>query len=97
MCTENEWSNDYEEYVSQRRYTLLTVSEYGKLLENVGFKDVDAKDATKKFVDCLKMELTRIESTKDDFIQVDCLISFYLIANFLLHFQRNFPVMIINI
>jgi hypothetical protein len=40
-------------------------------LESVGFKDVDAQDATKKFVECLKIELTRIESTKDDFIQVN--------------------------
>ncbi len=38
-------------------------------MESVGFKDVDAQDATKKFVECLKMELTRIKSIKDDFIK----------------------------
>ncbi|CAF0782745.1 unnamed protein product [Rotaria sp. Silwood1] len=65
----HEWSKEFEEYVNQRRYALLTVSEYGKLLESVGFKNVDAQDATEKFVECLKMELTRIESTKDDFIR----------------------------
>jgi len=65
----NEWSKEYEEYVNQRRYTLLTVTEYGKLLESVGFKDVVAQDATEKFVQCLKMELNRIESTKDDFLR----------------------------
>jgi len=65
----NEWSKEYEEYVMQRRYVLLTVSEYGKLLESVGFKDVDAQDATDKFVECLKVELTRLESMKDNFIQ----------------------------
>jgi len=65
----NEWSKEYEEYVSQRRYTLLTVQEYGKLLESVGFKDVDAQDATKKFVECLNMELARIEVNKDDFVR----------------------------
>ncbi|UJR33599.1 hypothetical protein I4U23_021036 [Adineta vaga] len=65
----DQWSKEYEEYVNQRRYTLLTVSEYGKLLESVGFKDVDAQDATKKFVECLNMELKRIEANKDDFIQ----------------------------
>ncbi len=31
----NEWSKDYEEYVSQRRYTLLTVPEYGKVEINL--------------------------------------------------------------
>ncbi|CAF0750482.1 unnamed protein product [Adineta ricciae] len=65
----NEWSKEYEEYVIQRRYTLLTVPEYGKLLESVGFKDVDAKDATEKFVECLNMELERIEANKEDFIR----------------------------
>ncbi|CAF0810541.1 unnamed protein product [Rotaria sordida] len=65
----NEWSKEFEDYVSQRRYVLLTVPEYGKLLESVGFKNVNAQDATDKFVECLKMELTRIESIKDDFIR----------------------------
>jgi len=65
----NEWSKEYEEYVNQRRYTLLTVAEYGKLLESVGFKDVDAQDATERFVECLKTEVTRFESIKDDFIR----------------------------
>lgn len=65
----NEWSPDYVEYVNQRRYTLLTVPEYGKVLESVGFKDVVAQDATDKFVDCLNMELVRIEANKDDFIR----------------------------
>ncbi len=39
-------------------------------MESVGFKNVDAQDATQKFVECLKTELVRIESNKDDFIRV---------------------------
>jgi len=65
----NEWSKDFEAYVEQRRYTLLTVPDYGKVLESVGFKDVVAQDATDKFVQCLKNELVRIESNKDEFIK----------------------------
>jgi phosphoethanolamine N-methyltransferase len=65
----NEWSKEFEEYVNQRRYTLLTVADYGQVLESVGFKNVDAQDATDKFVACLKIELVRIESNKDDFIR----------------------------
>lgn len=65
----NEWSKDFEAYVDQRRYTLLTVPDYGKVLESVGFKDVVAQDATDKFVECLKNELVRIESNKDEFIK----------------------------
>ena len=41
-----------------------------QVLESVGFKDVDAQDATEKFVQCLKMELVRIESNKENFIRV---------------------------
>jgi phosphoethanolamine N-methyltransferase len=50
-------------------------------LESVGFKDVDAQDATERFVECLKTEVTRFESIKNDFIQV-CLsvFSFNLIS-----------------
>ncbi|CAF2091964.1 unnamed protein product [Rotaria magnacalcarata] len=65
----SEWSKEYAEYVDQRRYTLLTVAEYGKVLESVGFKNVDAQDVTDKFVLCLNMELSRIESNKNEFIQ----------------------------
>ncbi|CAF0725714.1 unnamed protein product [Adineta steineri] len=65
----SEWSKDYEDYVSQRRYVLLTVPEYGKVLESVGFKDVDAQDATAKFVECLNRELVRIEANRDDFVK----------------------------
>ena len=52
----------------------------------MGFKDVDAQDATVKFVDCLKMELTRMESIKNDFIQV-YLYCYALPSPFLFIFQ----------
>ncbi len=48
-------------------------------MESVGFKDVDAQDATEKFVECLNMELVRIESNKDAFIQVYFFVVFNLI------------------
>jgi len=65
----NRGQKEYEEYVNDRRYSLLTPSEYGKCLESVGFKNVEATDATDKFVECLKVELKRLESIKDEFIK----------------------------
>jgi phosphoethanolamine N-methyltransferase len=50
-------------------------------LESVGFQNVDAQDATEKFVECLKKELVRIESIKDDFIRVCLFIFFFFVFN----------------
>jgi hypothetical protein len=55
-------------------------------LESVGFKDVDAQDATERFVECLKTEVTRFESIKDDFIQV-CLSVFFFQFDILFIFK----------
>ena len=40
----------FTEYVAQRGYHLLTVKQYGAVLESAGFQDVDAKDNTDYFV-----------------------------------------------
>ncbi|CAF0878315.1 unnamed protein product [Didymodactylos carnosus] len=67
-CGKKPWSKDYEAYVNDRRYNLLTVQEYGKYLEDVGFKQVEPVDGTNRFADCLKVELERINSMKNEFI-----------------------------
>jgi hypothetical protein len=60
-------------------------------LESVGFIDVDAQDATQKFVECLEMELVRVESIKDDFIRVCFSIFFFFLQlNILLIFKGIF-------
>jgi len=62
-------SKEFEEYVKQRRYHLLTPEQYGKAIEIAGFPLVENYDETKKFIDILKEELKRFEENKADFIK----------------------------
>jgi phosphoethanolamine N-methyltransferase len=57
---EGEHSAEFLAYVAQRRYTLHTVREYGRFIEEAGFKDVQAIDKTKLFGDYLHMELEQL-------------------------------------
>lgn len=61
-------SQQFLDYVKQRGYDLRTVKEYGKLIEQAGFKDVQANDASKLFLDVLKTELKFFETTQKAFI-----------------------------
>jgi phosphoethanolamine N-methyltransferase len=60
-------SKEFEEYVKQRRYHLLTPEQYGKAIEVAGFEKVETYDETKRFIEILKDELKRFEVIKDDF------------------------------
>ena len=44
---------------------------FPQLLEEVGFTPVAARDKTDLFTEVLQRELTRIQTTKESFIQVD--------------------------
>jgi len=61
-------SKEFEEYVKQRRYHLLTPEQYGKAIELAGFQIVKVFDETKRFIEILKDELKRFEASKDNFI-----------------------------
>merc|ERR1719150_893465 len=62
-------SPSYVDYLKLRGYQLLTVKDYGKVLERVGFKNVKAIDKTDEFVNILKMEMEKFQPTKDTFIK----------------------------
>ncbi|GAV04961.1 hypothetical protein RvY_15158 [Ramazzottius varieornatus] len=64
-----EHSQEFKDYVRQRGYNLLSVSDYGKLLEEVGFTNVTAEDRTKQFVDILYRELADFEPLKGQFVR----------------------------
>ncbi|TYZ59744.1 hypothetical protein PybrP1_009819 [[Pythium] brassicae (nom. inval.)] len=68
-CGEQEQSDRFKAYVASRGYHLLSPSQYGKVLESVGFTDVVAEDRTEHFVDVLKEELERTLINKDEFVQ----------------------------
>ena len=62
-------SQYFYDYVKSRGYHLKTVPEYGKVLENAGFVDVQAKNYTKEFVDVLKRELGEFTAKKKAIIE----------------------------
>lgn len=61
-------SNNFKEYVKGRDYDLHTVKEYGQILEQAGFKDVQALDKTGMMMDVLKNELIYFNKIKPKFV-----------------------------
>ncbi|XP_037519867.1 uncharacterized protein LOC119396650 [Rhipicephalus sanguineus] len=64
-----EYSEEFKQYVAQRQYNLLTVSEYGQLLKKAGFVNVKAEDISEDTVSNLRRELERLENSKDEFLK----------------------------
>jgi len=62
-------NKEYIDYIDDRGYQLVTVKEYGKILESVGFSNVVASDLTQDFVNILKKELEKFKPQKDQFIK----------------------------
>ncbi len=61
-CAARPWSDEFSAYVSDRGYCLHTTDEYAGLIEDAGFRDVDARDVTSRFIEILRSELARIET-----------------------------------
>ena len=53
-------STEFLAYVAQREYDLHTVSDYGKLIEQAGFVEMQAMDKTALFGDYLELELAKL-------------------------------------
>ncbi|XP_028396370.1 phosphoethanolamine N-methyltransferase 1-like [Dendronephthya gigantea] len=68
-CGTNIENEEFKNYVKQRNYFLLDVASYGKLLEKVGFVEVDAQDRTEQFISVLSNEKARAEKDKDNVLQ----------------------------
>lgn len=66
---DQEHSEKFLRYVSQRGYHLLTVKDYGSLLTKVGFQNVDAVDLTQYFIGILEKEMKLFNQDKDSFVE----------------------------
>ncbi|XP_015768453.1 PREDICTED: phosphoethanolamine N-methyltransferase 1-like [Acropora digitifera] len=64
-----ELSDVMKAYIAKRQYHLLSPEEYGKLLEEVGFSYVKAKDNTARFIEILKAERERFDKEKSTFLK----------------------------
>uniref|UniRef100_A0A8D2Q6B4 phosphoethanolamine N-methyltransferase n=1 Tax=Varanus komodoensis TaxID=61221 RepID=A0A8D2Q6B4_VARKO len=66
-CGPRPWSKAFTEYVTQRGYSLLTPQEYGQVLEEAGFGQVQALDHTERMVLALTQELRELERSREQF------------------------------
>lgn len=64
----NQHSQHFKDYVKQRGYVLTTVEEYGAILEEAGFGDVEANDVTDYFIQVSENELAKYQGMKDSLL-----------------------------
>ena len=60
-CGAKPWSDEFEEYVQDRGYSLHTTVEYARFVADAGFDDVCARDETERFINLLQAEVERID------------------------------------
>ena len=63
-----DYGQDFKDYVADRGYHLLTVEQYGQVLTDAGFLNVDAQDRTKQFVNILHRELANFRKIRDEVV-----------------------------
>ncbi|XP_053133747.1 uncharacterized protein LOC128337138 [Hemicordylus capensis] len=68
-CGPRPWSKAFTEYVRQRGYSLLTPQEYGQVLKEAGFTQVQALDRTERMLSALTQELQELEQNWERFVQ----------------------------
>lgn len=68
-CSAGDNSDHFKKYVKQRGCDLLSLAEYGKVLEKAEFTNVQADDRTDLLVECLESDLNKTEEMRDEFIK----------------------------
>lgn len=63
-------SAEFEDYIAKTGYHVVEPAQYGKLLEQAGFVDVQVNDATDAFVDILERESKRLVDQREEFLTV---------------------------
>jgi len=61
-CAAKPWSEEFSTYVQERGYSLHTTDEYAGLIEGAGFREINARDVTARFIEIMRSELDRIET-----------------------------------
>ncbi|KAG8190927.1 hypothetical protein JTE90_002535 [Oedothorax gibbosus] len=67
--SDKELSHNFNKYINDRMYTLLTTKEYKELLEKAGFVNIRVMDSTKEFLDALHVELMKLRGEKQNFLK----------------------------
>jgi phosphoethanolamine N-methyltransferase len=61
-------SPEFEKYIETTGYHVVEPREYGRLLEQAGFVDVQVDDATERFIAILESEAGRLVSQRSEFL-----------------------------
>eukprot|EP00297_Palpitomonas_bilix_P010964 CAMPEP_0113880960 /NCGR_PEP_ID=MMETSP0780_2-20120614/8091_1 /TAXON_ID=652834 /ORGANISM="Palpitomonas bilix" /LENGTH=265 /DNA_ID=CAMNT_0000867725 /DNA_START=45 /DNA_END=842 /DNA_ORIENTATION=+ /assembly_acc=CAM_ASM_000599 len=64
-----ERSPEFEAYVKQRGYSLVTVEDYKQALVDAGFVNVTGTDNSETFMKVLEREISEMEANKDKFVE----------------------------
>lgn len=65
---DGQTSEEFQQYVKQRDYTLWTKNEYEKMLKEVGFVNLKVQESKDQFVKSLERELKKLRDGKQDFL-----------------------------
>lgn len=70
-CANNreQWDEGFKAYIKKRKYTLLSVEEYKNLILETKLKEVKAEEITSLWIECLTMELKKLEEKKEEFLK----------------------------
>jgi len=59
-CGAKPWGEEFSAYVEERGYYLHTLPDYAGLISKAGFKQVEFKDLTDRFINILQSDLEKI-------------------------------------
>ena len=62
-------TQEFQAYLEDRQYQLLTVPKYEQMLRDTGFEQVRAENRTEQFIRLLSGELQKFENEKPTFLQ----------------------------
>jgi phosphoethanolamine N-methyltransferase len=65
---EGQRSPEFEEYIRKTGYHVVSPRQYGELLRQAGFVDVQVEDATDRFVQILESEMGRLDTERASFL-----------------------------
>lgn len=66
----SKYSDEFNAYVAQRQYNLLTVNEYYDVMKVNNFVDIASEDWTLAFKDALERELKQLTTRKEEFLKL---------------------------
>ncbi len=65
---EGERSPEFEDYIAKTGYHVVSPRQYGQLLQDAGFVDVQVEDATERFIGILESEMSRLDTDRNSFL-----------------------------